>query len=102
MRDVQARQTHGEGFLLRWWLWVTLAVSIGFLAPAAVGASVALPHAELSLVSLTAAGVAEGAVLGYAQARVPSRHGPHGSPPEQRPQPAGLPRSPPARSRTAD
>ena len=62
-----------NGFLLRWWRWVTLAESLGFLAPAAVAASVALPHPELSMVSLAAAGVVEGAVLGFAQARLLKR-----------------------------
>lgn len=69
MPDLRARPTHRRGFLWRWWLWVTLAESSGFLAPAAAGASVPLPRPELSLVSLTAAGVVEGAVLGCAQAR---------------------------------
>ncbi|WP_197515678.1 hypothetical protein [Arthrobacter sp. U41] len=73
MPEQQAPGIHRTGFLLRWWLLVTLAESIGFLAPAAVGVAVALPHPELSLVSLGAAGVVEGAVLGFAQARVLKR-----------------------------
>lgn len=55
---------------MHWWLWVTVAESIGFLAPAAAGTLVALPHPELSTAALTVAGVVEGAVLGFAQARV--------------------------------
>lgn len=70
MSDVQAHQTNGRGFLWRWCLWVTLAESFGFLVPAVVGAFVALPRPDLALVSLTAAGIVEGAALGYAQARV--------------------------------
>lgn len=60
-------------FLLRWFLWVTLGESLGFLAPAVVAVFVIIPNTAGALAWLTVAGVAEGIVLGLAQAHVLKR-----------------------------
>ena len=60
-------------FLRRWFLWVTFGESAGFLAPAVVAVFVIIPDTAGALAWLAAAGVAEGTVLGLAQAQVLKR-----------------------------
>lgn len=57
----------------QWWRWTTLGEAVGFCVPAAAGAIVSDASAAITWPMLVAAGTAEGALLGAAQARVLAR-----------------------------
>lgn len=65
-----AAPSRPQPFLRRWFLWVTLGESAGFLAPAVVAVFVIIPDTAGGMAWLVAAGVVEGTVLGLAQAHV--------------------------------
>lgn len=60
----------GRIFFTRWTVAVTAAESVGFLAPAVVGATTSGLPSYAGMPALLAAGAVEGAVLGWAQAAV--------------------------------
>lgn len=72
-RAALAAPVRPKRFLLRWFLWVTLGETAGFLAPAVVAVFVINPDAAGALAWLTVAGAAEGTALGLAQAHVLKR-----------------------------
>ncbi|MBP1231345.1 hypothetical protein JOE40_000989 [Arthrobacter sp. PvP102] len=65
-----AAPSRPQPFLRRWLLWVTLGESAGFLVPAVVAVFVIIPDTAGGMAWLVVAGVAEGTVLGLAQAHV--------------------------------
>ncbi len=65
-----AAPSPGPGLWLRWFRAVTVGECLGFLMPATVGALTAHTADAVSVALLVLAGAAEGAVLGWFQARV--------------------------------
>ena len=62
--------TRRNAFLARWVGWVSVGESLGFLAPAAAQVASAALWPATTVPLLVLAGFAEGAVLGWFQARV--------------------------------
>ncbi|MEO6199679.1 MAG: hypothetical protein ABIX44_00790 [Cryobacterium sp.] len=62
-----------SALLGRWVVWVAVGESLGFLAPALAWLSATLLNPAATVPALVAAGAAEGALLGWAQARVLKR-----------------------------
>ncbi|MFF4661210.1 nitroreductase/quinone reductase family protein [Streptomyces sp. NPDC001381] len=60
----------GRRLWARWWRWTTLGEAAGFCVPAAAAAVIGDASAAIGWPVLLAAGAAEGAVLGAAQAHV--------------------------------
>ena len=73
------RVAGAEGRALRsaWFRWVTVGEATGFLVPALTAAAVGGSRPSLAVPALVAAGVAEGTLLGAAQAHVLRRALPH-------------------------
>lgn len=65
-----SRPRLGRSWLIRWTVTVTVAETLGFIAPAFIGTITTGLPTYAALPALLAAGAVEGAVLGWAQATV--------------------------------